>query len=115
LINLETVEIDFDDFSHFGTAGDQPDVPNSRVGKRPGLAAIHTPKSLAMISKLQQAILWIMTLAAVGADKETTPLRSMTIVLLGHRKTRSATARDQEHPKWGGDAGRLPARLAPGH
>ena len=60
-------------------------------------AVLHAPIALAMIAELQQSVLGIVALAAVGADQEVTPLRSVTIVLLGNGEAGTAAAWHQEH------------------
>ena len=55
------------------------------------------PNTPAVIAELQQPVLGIVALAAVGADQEATPLRSLTIVLLRNGEAGTAAAWNQEH------------------
>src|SRR5579862_464885 len=66
-----------------------------------GLAVIHFPIAFGMKAHLEQAVPGIVALAAAGADQIAAPCRSLMIVVLGDRKGRAATARDEEHPQAG--------------
>jgi len=60
---------------------------------------IHLPITLAVIANLQQPILRIVPLAAVGANQIAAPGCAEVIVVFSDRESRPATAGDQKHSR----------------
>jgi len=63
------------------------------------LAFVDLPIAFRMKSHLQEAVFWIVALAAAGTTEIATPGRALAVIIFGHREGGAATARDQEHPK----------------
>ena len=64
---------------------------------RRSLTLVYLPISFSVESHLQQTVLGIVSLPAAGTNQVTAPGRALMIVILRHRKSCSATARDEEH------------------
>jgi hypothetical protein len=62
-----------------------------------GLTVIHSPVPFAVISLLQQAVLGIVTLTAVGANQVPAPMRALVVVVLRHREGCATAAGDEKH------------------
>ena len=62
------------------------------------LATVDVPEALAVVVHPQHAVLGIVTLAAIGAGKETANVRSLAVEVFGDGKSCAATARDEKHP-----------------
>lgn len=60
------------------------------------LAAIHFPVAVSFVAQLQETVLGIMALAALGADEKRTHMSSFAVVVVRDSKSLSATASDQE-------------------
>jgi hypothetical protein len=63
----------------------------------PLLNLVHLPIALVVISDPQQAILWIVSLPALGALQIAAQRRTLAVIILRHRECGSAAARHQKH------------------
>jgi hypothetical protein len=61
------------------------------------LKIIDSPVAFAVISHLQQPVLWIMTLAAAGASQVPAPVGALVVVIFRHREGCPAAAGDEKH------------------
>jgi hypothetical protein len=61
------------------------------------LAGIYLPKTFALVAQLEQPVLGIMPLVAVGTLQIAAPGRCLMIVVFGHGKRQPTTARHQIH------------------
>src|SRR5579863_5372546 len=69
--------------------------------KRRGSAVVHFPIALGMETHLQEAILWIVALAASWTGQVPAPGSSLPIEILGDCESDAAAARNQKHAKAG--------------
>jgi hypothetical protein len=58
---------------------------------------VYLPIAFAVIPDLQQTVLGVMTLSALGAFQVTAPGCALPIVVFGDGKSRPAAARNQKH------------------
>jgi hypothetical protein len=58
---------------------------------------IHSPVPFAVISHLQQAVLGIVTLTAVGANQVPAPMGALVVVIFRHRESCATAAGDEKH------------------